>query len=603
MPQTNDPGAKLRIAGFILVTLLVFLLHVQTIGFKFVMWDDDISIYRNTHLVGLNWDTLLWAFTNVDLTMRYMPLTLVGWLITYDISGLAPWAFHLGNLLLFSLSAGLLFLLILELLDIAGHSASNTAGPDSKPWKIYFASMIGALLWACHPLRVEMVAWANERGYCQAVFFLLWALLLYIKQTKAGERRRKMFLSISSALLYLFSLLSHPIGISVFLAIFLIDAIKKSKKSLYLEKRSGLVLKSVFFLEAVVVGGITLAARLKGAGLWTGAVGLSKFGIWERLSQAMYIVTYYVFKPLIPFHLTPFYVDLIDFDPFSPLFISSAAFALGVTLLLFLFRSKSKGLWYAWLAHLALLLPVMGFTEHPHYPADRYGVLQALVPSIVFAFWFVRARAGLALRTGVSLSLAAVALLSWASFEQAGTWRNSKILFSHMLRLMPGSAHYCRADVQERFARYLKEKGDLEDAIKHIEAASRNRPNDVALLLDYGAWLEELGRPGKALDIYRRAKVLAPGSARCHYLYGRLLSKMGKNTPALAELEEAVRLDPGKAWFHNDLGIALLKAHKLKRAFNEIKHALELRPLDRAIQKNFKSVRSLLKSAQMEKNH
>ena len=51
--------------------------------------------------------------------MRYNPLTLLGWSITYHFFKLNPFWYHLGNWLLHGLNASLVFLVLRKLL-VAG---------------------------------------------------------------------------------------------------------------------------------------------------------------------------------------------------------------------------------------------------------------------------------------------------------------------------------------------------------------------------------------------------------------------------------------------------------------------------------------------------
>ncbi|NTW65182.1 MAG: hypothetical protein HGB21_02540, partial [Nitrospirae bacterium] len=67
------------------VTLAVF---SSVLNADFVMWDDDVIIYKNPNLGGLSLDRIYWAFTDVDSMMRYNPLTLLSWTVTYHFFGL-----------------------------------------------------------------------------------------------------------------------------------------------------------------------------------------------------------------------------------------------------------------------------------------------------------------------------------------------------------------------------------------------------------------------------------------------------------------------------------------------------------------------------------
>ncbi|MHC4446845.1 MAG: tetratricopeptide repeat protein, partial [Planctomycetota bacterium] len=145
-----------------LVAVVTLACFAPVLGAEFVAWDDGISIYKNPNLGGLSLDRLRWAFTDVDSTMRYIPLTLLSWSVTYDLWGLNPFGYHLGNWVLHGLSAALMVLVIRKLLRL-GLAERGEAGADSS-W-VMVAAAVGALLWSLHPMRVEPVAWATGRAY------------------------------------------------------------------------------------------------------------------------------------------------------------------------------------------------------------------------------------------------------------------------------------------------------------------------------------------------------------------------------------------------------------------------------------------------------
>ena len=83
-----------------LLFALTFVIFSRVLGADFVRWDDPAIISENPHLGGLSWPRIAWAFTDFESMARYVPLTLLGWSLTYDFCKLDPTGYHLGNLLL-----------------------------------------------------------------------------------------------------------------------------------------------------------------------------------------------------------------------------------------------------------------------------------------------------------------------------------------------------------------------------------------------------------------------------------------------------------------------------------------------------------------------
>ena len=134
-------------------TLLVF---GQTLRHDFVNFDDGQFVYENPRVTGgLTADGIAWAFTTNDMGL-WVPLTRISYMLEYQLYGLAPWGYHLGNLLLHAATTILLFLFLWR-----------TTGD-------FWPAVLVAALFAVHPLRAESVAWVSERkGLLSGLFFLL----------------------------------------------------------------------------------------------------------------------------------------------------------------------------------------------------------------------------------------------------------------------------------------------------------------------------------------------------------------------------------------------------------------------------------------------
>jgi len=366
---------------YIFVSLITIAIFSEVLIADFVQWDDGICIYMNPNIGKLSLDRILWAFTDVDSTMRYNPLTLLSWCATYHLFGFNPYGYHLGNLILHALSSAILFFIIRIILLVVFERKIEE--PSKKIWRINFIAAITALFWAIHPMRVEPVAWATDRTYCQATFFFFFSTLCYLKAKISYSNIKKYnLLIILSLILYIFSLLSHAIGIAYFFIFLLFDYFIFYKTN---ESHNGLiksdVLKNIllekllFAIPAFSIGLITVIVRIKSAGIWEPPVPLSEFNLISRFMQAVYILTYYAYRPFYPIDLSPVYTALVSFDPLSFMFVSRALMLIVMAIVIVILRKRCKLCLPLFLAHIILLIPVLGFFEHPHYPVDRYSLL------------------------------------------------------------------------------------------------------------------------------------------------------------------------------------------------------------------------------------
>ena len=452
------------IAGAVAVVTLAVM--SGALGADFVMWDDDVSIYQNPGLGGFSWARLLWVFSDVDSMMRYCPLTLLGWVATCHFFGLDPFWFHLGNWLLHAASAALLFVVVREVLRIS-------RGGGTTP-QLEFSAAAAALLWALHPLRVEPVAWATDRTYCQAMAFLLLSVLFYIRAHDPAHttEKKKRWPAVASFAAYTVSLFSHPVAATFTAVLLILDMAVLGRIGGEVGWRSerarrALQEKALFAAPAAALIATTVAIRAASAGVWEPPVPLSEFGLLPRVMQALYIAAYYLWRPFWPFDLSPVYTTLVEFDPLSQPFMLSAGAMAALGTAAFLLRRRLPAFGGLLAAHLILLVPVMGFWEHPHYHSDRYSLLPGIVLSLAVAL----SLAGIRRRDwsiAAILALLVVNLgLGWLSVRQVRIWRDSETLFRHMIITL-GNDPY-RQDIHWRLGHYLARQGRRGAAIAEFE--------------------------------------------------------------------------------------------------------------------------------------
>jgi len=492
------------------------------------MWDDDLVICNNPSIRDMSLDGLRRMFSDVDSMMRYNPLTLLSWSITYHFWKLNPFWFHLGNWLLHGLNAALMFLVLRKLL-VLGLAARDKADVDQ--WRITVSASLAALLWSLHPLRVEPVAWCTDRAYCQSLFFLLLSLSSYLHagESAAGTRRRCLLLA-ASVTLYILSILSHAIGITFFLVLPVLDVYPLRKLGGSMgwwespSARRTLLEKLPFAAAAGAVALVSVHIRVASAGVWAKPLSLAQFGLFERVMQAMYIWAYYLWRPLYPIKLSPLYTTLITFDPLSPAFVGSAIFIVGmIALLISLRRRWPLGLQLA-LCHLALLVPVLGVFEHPHYPCDRYSLIVSASWSVLLAAWLADPGTRTLLRNGaVVLSFIVIGTLGLMTFRQTCIWNDSVSLFEHMILTLGDDPQ--SIDPHCRLGAFLARQGQADKAIRHFEHAVELNPGCADAHLFLAQLLAGQKRYDEAIAEYRKALKIDPGRAQAAHSLRRVLGK------------------------------------------------------------------------------
>jgi cytochrome c-type biogenesis protein CcmH/NrfG len=574
----SKPGKQhsLTWAALAICALAVWAVYGGTRGFHFVLWDDDYNIQQNPHLGGVTWENLRWMFTDTAYSRRYFPLTWLGWNIEYDLFGLTPRSAHLGNVLFHLLNTVLVFFVIKAVLRIWFAKENN---PGRLPATV--AATLGALIWALHPLRVEVVAWASGRIYAQSTCFFLVSAWFYLKSMESAPSSvPARWFRWGSVLALGLSLLTYPLALSYVGVLFVLDWYLPGR----LQTASGtprirqlrlmLVEKIPFLAVTAVVFAVTLWARTNVEAIgWNPPVTLDEFGVVPRLMQAAYIWAYYVWKPLLPFHLSPLYTQLISFQAGDGAFVASLA-AVGLLAAgLCWQRRRWPGLWLVWLCHLLILIPMLGLTEHPHFASDRYNYVAAVPWSVAVAVMIVRLWPRW---VAIIVPCAVIAALAVLSLAQVAVWQNTEILGLHMLAQL--GDHPRRFDIYSRMAAALREERKPAESNAYYLKSLGGDPMAAEKAVSRAKALEEQGRPREAFVQYLLASQLRPDLAEPRYRLGAILMADNRASEALPFLKEAVRLQPDAPAAHNSLGVALTMNGQPQEAVVQFEQVIRLAP-------------------------
>src|SRR5574341_2631686 len=176
------------------VTIEAFIPALQN---GFVNWDDEKNLLQNPYYRGLGWTQLRWMFTTLYMG-HYRPFTWMTFGLDYLLWGMHPVGYHLTNLLLHAAAAVVFYFVARRLLRLAlpGLSGESAIGPS-------LAAAFAALLFSLHPLRVESVAWATDRGNVLCGLFYLLTLLAYLRAVEGRPSRRWLAAAVGLSVLAL----------------------------------------------------------------------------------------------------------------------------------------------------------------------------------------------------------------------------------------------------------------------------------------------------------------------------------------------------------------------------------------------------------------
>lgn len=380
-------GARgLTALGAVGVGFLTALVFWPAVGFEWLKyWDDGAHLLWNEAYKGLT-PTHLWWMLHPFLG-QWMPLTWLSWALDYTLWGLDPAAFHRTNVLLHALNAGVLFLVARRLLPRAIPSASDAA--------VTLGALAAALLWALHPLRVESVAWVNERRDVLSGLFYLLAILTYLVAVERPNPYRR-WLAVSVACFAL-AVLSKGLAVTLPVVLLLLDYYPLGRRRFFLEKLPYVAVSAVGVVMAfVALAKMDVIAPLQ----W--------ISLEDRVLIAAYSVAFYLLTSLWPAGLSPLYELTFRPSVFEWRF-GLAVIGVGAVTWMVARSWRSRPVWaVVWFAYAVSILPVSGIVQNGfQLVALRYSYLATLPLALLAGGLLMRVRPAV----GPSLATASVGIL------------------------------------------------------------------------------------------------------------------------------------------------------------------------------------------------
>jgi tetratricopeptide (TPR) repeat protein len=605
--ERRSPSAeKLRWILPLAVGVAAFLAFLPLLSNEYLM-DDAVSLVENRHIRSLSGTHLRWMFTTT-YTGAYQPLSWLSLAIDHKIWGLQhAWGVHLTNLLLHIGSAMVFYMVARRLLAWSGIRTGRSTGRTSKPVALWISADPG-LSWAAaaamaffalHPLRVESVAWASERRDLLSGLFRVLTILSYLHYSllPAGAKGRKGSYA-TTLILYALALLSKATPDSLPIVMIILDIYPLRRMALKAgDRRSSIAERVVFekipfLLLALVAGLIALAGHQAEAGTM---MSLDRQGFVGRVLVVVYGLAFYLYRTVLPFHLSPLYELPRDLATIWMRLALCVALVGGLTVAAVTFRSERPWLASAWACYVALLLPALGLLQAgAQMVADRYSYLASLCVALLVGAgllaWWRRSNAEgrgerlLVLPAGMMIAIAAI--LAPLTYRQCRWWKNDVTVWMRAVQEDPASAvaNYNMANALER----MRHGTDM--ALQAYRAAVLQRPDFLIAWQDLGNALSRRGKLEEAVKCYQEVLKINPSHVDSRANLAVALLNLKRYDDALEEARRAVKEGPEYAVAHNVLGLALLQKcqmqstldqrnRMLSDALEEFRKGIECNPL------------------------
>jgi protein O-mannosyl-transferase len=486
----------------------------------------------------------------------YWPVTSSSFWFEWRLWGDKPTGYHITNLVLHIVDSLLLWLL-LRRLDISG-------------------AFLAAVIFAVHPVNVESVAWISQRKNLLALLFLLLSALCYWKAdwrlSSATHERPKSGMGpwyLLSLMLFVLGMLSKG-SVAVLPALLLLIIWWRRPVLKWDVARA-----APFFL----LGGLLVLLNMWFQTHGTDAIVRNVTPI-DRLLGAGAVVWFYLFKALLPIHLSFVYpqwnIQAGDFRWWLPLVA-----ALAVTALLVWQRKTRFGrpLLIAWAFFCISLVPVMGFTDVGYMQfslvADHYQHIAMIGIITLIAAGWTTWRESQRGKIRPSLDIVAAAYiggLMLLSFQQADEYRDAVTLYRATLEKNPN----CWL-AYNNLGNYYRNASQFDHSIEQYTRSLEIKPDQPKVYGMLGVVQVENGQSDQAMTSFEKAVALDPRNADVQCNWGVALKKLGHFSEAAEHLRRAIELKSDNPVYYNDLGQLYLETGQVDAAvrFLEVAHKLD----------------------------
>ena len=486
--------------AFLLILVLNLACYAPALTAGFI-WDDDDYVENNLTLRTLDGLRQIW-FEPITLP-QYYPLVHTTFWVEYQLWGLQPFGYHLDNVLLHTLSAGLIGI-FLKRLSVPG-------------------AWLAACIFAVHPVQVESVAWVTERknvlsaSLCFASAICMWDWF--------SSDRKRWPAYVVALLLFAFALTAKTVTCSLPAVLLVL-----------LWWKRGVTRRDVVTLVPFFVIGFTLAMvtatfehRLVGArGLdfqisFVDRILIANRAIWFYLGKLVWPVQLSFIYPRwdVPIHARAWVTVLATFTLMCGLWLTRTRFGRAGLAALVIF--------------VGILFPALGFINvYPmrfSFVADHFQYLASGAVIAVSACLLTRA-VGRAAIVVVPMLMVVTALRAGVYHDRLTLWTDTREKNPHSWVTLVNLG-----------LELSKRSTDKRNAIAQYEEAMHTSPNIPDTHFHLGTAYAAIDRNDEARQAFDRALQIDPTFAPAYVSLGRLQIAQGSLGEAEALFRKAIAVN------------------------------------------------------------
>lgn len=540
------------------------------------LWDDDWWTIRLKPFFA-NLSDLGKMWTDFSTLQTYYPLTGTSFWIDYHLWGFRSFPYHVENVCLHVLAVVLLWRL-LKRLQVPG-------------------ALLGASIFAVHPMMVESVAWITERKNVLSMVLFLAALFSYgqfanfwqehpqsaTEMMKSTPHRWRWY--TLGIILFVLACMAKTTVCTLPAVLLLLCWWRRG----HLRWRTDILPTVPFFAIGLSSGVLIALLEYR----HVGAHGPEwDFSIAQRCLIAGHAVGFYVGKLLWPPDVCFIYgrwpVDALSWAQWL-----WPGAVVGTLAVLWLLRGRiGRGPVAGCLYFIGTALPLLGLI-------NSYGMRYSFVwdhwaylPSLGLIVSFSAIATTLATHflsdiVRIVLAVAVFVSFGFLTWRRAAIYQSDETLWRDTLKKNPtawiasnyvGYYAYQKGAKQEAISCYLTSiaahpnpeayynlanalalEGQIKDAISAYRQALNLNPNHFKAHMDLGTIFVSQGNMGEAEASYRSAVKIRPKNAYARWCLASVLERSARFPEAIGEYRESLRIEPGMHEALENLALILIR--------------------------------------------
>jgi tetratricopeptide (TPR) repeat protein len=362
---------------------------------------------------------------------------------------------------------------------------------------------------------------------------------------------------------FLLSILSKPAAVIFPVALFSIDFFYRRKITLKLFAE-----KIPFIIIAGIIAFITLQAQVKVGATDPG----TNFSLVQRIFFMFYGFMMYFFKMIVPLNLNAFYpYPPINADLPSVYYISPLFFIAVVIVCLMTYKKNPVITFGFSFYFINLILVLQLYLVGSAIIAERY----TYIPYIGLFFiigWLIDKWQNHSVKKALPYLVPLIIVLTAMTYVQAATWKNSKTLWEHAIKVNPNGKVY------KNLAFLYNKEGNKDKELEYYNQSLKYNISDADVFTNRGNIYFGKQMFAEALADYNMALSINPNLPAGYASRGSLYGMQGKYDLAMNDLNKAIEINPESKFNYQNRALVWNALGKYNEAITDFYRYLKIDP-------------------------